>query len=164
MHRTIAAEAIQHDAPLCFDDIQVGDHWKSIDRTVLESDVRAFAELTGDCNPLHLDQEYAKSTPYGRPIAHGLLGMSLVAGLGSRSPWMSDDVFVRVIDWRFLHPLFTGDTVHVETLVLEKGAPGRRHGLVTWKRQLINQHGEVVQEGATETLVLLSETSRARPR
>lgn len=164
MHRTLAAEAIQHDAPLYFGDIEIGDQWRSLQRTICESDLHSFAELTGDRNPLHLDEEFARHTPFGRPIAHGLLGMSLVAGLGSRSPWMGEAVFVRVVEWRFAHPLYAGDTVYVQTVVLDKGTPGRRRGLVTWKRQLINQHGEVVQEGTTETLVLLDRASRTLPR
>ncbi len=155
MPRIIAAEGTQHDAPLCFDDVAVGDQWRSPHRTVQEADVQAFADLTGDRNPLHLDEEFARQTPFGRPIAHGLLGMSLVAGLGSRSPLMDTAVFVRVVEWKFSRPLYVGDTVHVETTVLDKASPGRRRGLVTWRRQLINQHHEVVQEGTTETLVQL---------
>jgi acyl dehydratase len=155
MHRTFAAEAIQHEAPIHFEDIEVGDRWRSPDRTIDVVDVQAFAQLTGDHNPLHLDEQFASQTPFGRPIAHGLLGMSLVAGLGSRSPWMDTAVFVRVLDWHFVRPLYVGDTVHVQTQVLDKRATGRRRGLVTWRRQLFNQHNEVVQEGTTETLVML---------
>jgi 3-hydroxybutyryl-CoA dehydratase len=164
MHRTFAAEAIQHEAPLYFEDIEVGSLWRSPSRTIQESDVQAFAQLTGDHNPLHLDEEFASQTPFGRPIAHGLLGMSLVAGLASRSPWMHTDVFVRVLQWRFVRPLYVGDTVHVQTEVLEKRPRGRRRGLVTWRRQLVNQNNEVVQEGTTETLVTLQGTPGATPR
>jgi acyl dehydratase len=140
---------------LYYDDVEPGQHWRSPARTIMASDVEQFADLTGDNNPLHLDEQFASQTPFGRPIAHGLLGMSLVAGLGSRSPSMHTAVFVRVLEWRFLHPIYIGDTVHVETMVMEKRPTGRRRGLVTWKRQLVNQHGDVVQEGVTETLVLM---------
>ena len=164
MHRTLAQEAIQHETPLCFDDIEVGDAWRSPERIIQDTDVLAFAELTGDHNPLHLDEEFASQTPFGRPIAHGLLGMSFVAGLGSRSPWMDTAVFVRVLDWRFVRPLYVGDTVHVQTQVLEKRPNGRRCGLVCWRRQLLNQHSEIVQEGTTETLVMLRGASGIVPR
>jgi acyl dehydratase len=147
---------------LYFDDVEPGQHWRSPAREILASDVEQFATLTGDDNPLHLDEEFASQTPFGRPIAHGLLGMSLVAGLGSRSPAMHTAVFVRVLEWHFLHPIYIGDTVHVETLVMDKRATGRRRGLVTWKRQLVNQHGDVVQEGVTETLVLMHAASRQK--
>jgi acyl dehydratase len=148
------------EEPLFFDDIEVGQHWRSPQRAILATDVNQFAELTGDLNPLHLDAEFARQTPFGRPIAHGLFGMSLVAGLGSRSPWMHTAVFLRVIDWRFLRPIYLGDTVYVETAVVEKRTSGRRRGMVAWKRQLINQEHDVVQEGTTETLVLMHAAAR----
>lgn len=149
---------------LYFDDVEVGHQWRSPTRTVQRNDVVEFAELTGDDNPLHLDAEFASKTPFQRPIAHGLLGMSLVAGLGSRSPLMHTAAFVRIVDWRFLKPIYIGDTVHVETEVVEKRATGRRRGLITWRRQLVNQDQVVVQEGTAETLVLLSDQARILPR
>lgn len=138
---------------LSFDDVQVGDRWISQGRTITETDVVNFSGLTGDYNPLHVDHEYARGTPFGKPIAHGLLGMSLVAGLGSHSPAMRTAAFVRIIEWRFLKPLFIGDTVHVETEVVAMQANARRRGLITWVRRLVNQDGDIVQEGTTETLV-----------
>ena len=141
---------------LCFDDVNVGDLWHSPTRTVTETDVVNFAGMTGDYNPLHVDHEFARSTPYGKPIAHGLLGLSLVAGLGSFSPWMQTAAFVRILEWNFAKPLFIGDTVRVRTECLTKQQKGRRHGLVLWNRELINQAGEVVQQGKFETLVKLA--------
>ena len=148
--------------PLYFDAIEVGDEWLSPARTVTETDIVLFAGLTGDFNPLHVDHEYARNTPFGRPIAHGLLGMSLVAGLGSHSPFMQTAAFVQILQWRFLIPIYAGDTVHVHTTVIEKHAKNRRRGLVTWRRGLVNQAGQLVQEGTTETLVLIA-SANARP-
>ena len=140
--------------PLTFDDVQVGDCWESPARTVTESDVVGFAGLTGDYNPLHVDHVYAKATPFGRPIAHGMLGLSYSAGLGSYFPWMRTAAFTRILEWKFLSPIHIGDTIHVRTEILSKERKGRgRRGLITWRRQLINQKGEVTQEGITETLV-----------
>jgi acyl dehydratase len=140
--------------PLYYNDIAVGDKWESPARTVTEADIVNFAGMTGDYNPLHVDHEFAKGTPFGRPIAHGLLGLAWVAGLGSFSPSMRTAAFVRIVDWRFLKPLFVGDTVRVHTEVIARAIKGRgRRGLITWKRQLVNQNGVVVQEGTTETLV-----------
>jgi len=144
---------MQSEEPLGFDEVEVGQRWRSAARTVTEADVVNFACLTGDFNPLHVDHEYAKQTPFGRPIAHGLLGMALVAGLGSRAPYMKTAAFTRILEWHFLRPIYIGDTVHVETEVVAKEQKGRRRGLVQWRRQLINQAGEVLQEGVTETLV-----------
>jgi acyl dehydratase len=140
--------------PLAFDEVAVGDVWESPARTITETDVVNFAGLTGDYNPLHVDHEFARNTPFGRPIAHGLLGLSFVAGLGSHSPLMRTVAFVRICEWNFLKPIYIGDTVHVRTEITAKELQGRgRRGLVTWKRQLINQTGNVVQEGLSQTLV-----------
>src|SRR5688572_8403946 len=139
--------------PLTFDEVQVGDRWQSPRRTVTEADIVTFAGMTGDFNPLHVDHEFARETPFGKPVAHGLLGLAWVAGLGSNSPLMRTDAFVRIIEWRFFKPLFAGDTVHVETEVMAMAPSGRKRGLVTWRRRLVNQSGTVVQEGTFETLV-----------
>lgn len=142
-----------HEA-LYFNDVAIGETWESPGRTVTETDIVNFAGMTGDYNPLHVDHEFAKNTLFGKPIAHGLLGLSFVAGLGGFSPWMKTAAFLRIVDWKFLKPIFIGDTVHVRTEIVAKEVRGRgRRGLITWKRQLINQVGVVVQEGVTETLV-----------
>lgn len=114
--------------PLGFDEIAVDDTWTSPARTVTEADVTMFACLTGDWNPLHVDHEHARGTAFGRPIAHGLLGLSLMAGLASRSPWMRTAAFVRIVEWKFLKPIYFGDTVHVQSQVLgiEPRSKGRR--------------------------------------
>jgi acyl dehydratase len=146
------------NGPLYFDELAVGDSWRSPGRTVTQTDIVNFACLTGDFNPLHVDHEFAKETTFGRPVAHGLLGMSLVAGLGTNSPWASTTAFLGIRDWRFRLPIYEGDTLHVVTELLEKTPKGRRNGVVVWRRQLVNQAGEVVQEGEFETLVSLSHT------
>lgn len=147
-------QRIRDTEALYFDDIAVGDQWTSPGRTITEADIVFFACLTGDFNPLHVDHEYARQTPFGRPIAHGLLGLSYMAGLGSHSPRMRTIAFVRIVDWQFLKPLFPGDTIRIRTevLAIEPRARGRR-ALVRWRRQLVNQKDEVVQEGTLETLV-----------
>ena len=141
------------DSPLFLDDIEIGQVWVSPRRTVTESDVVNFATMTGDFNPLHIDYEYASNSHYRRPIAHGLLGLSWVAGLGSHYPLVSTIAFTSVRDWQFLRPVFFGDTVYVETTCQEKIPSGRKAGKVVWLRKLINQDEQVVQEGVFETLV-----------
>lgn len=145
---------------LYFDDIEVGDVFESPARTITESDVVNFAGMTGDYTPLHVDHEYARNTPFRQPIAHGLLGLSLLAGLSSRCPHMATAAFVSLRDWSFLKPIFFGDTVHVVTEVIEKRQHGRRRGGVIWHRQLVNQSGQVVQSGVFETLVDLAKPQR----
>ena len=139
--------------PLYFDELTVGDCWESRCRTITETDVVIFAGMTGDFDPLHVDHEFARQTPFGRPIAHGLLGLSLLAGLSSTAPAMQTKAFLGIGEWKFLRPLFIGDTVHVRTEVTDLNSKNRRQGRVTWRRQLVNQADEVIQEGAFETIV-----------
>lgn len=138
---------------LYLEEIQPGDSWKSAARTVTETDIVSFAGQTGDFDPLHVDHEYAAETPYGKPIAHGLLGLSFMAGLSSTCPRMRTLAFVRIEDWNFQKPIYVGDTVHVVTEVESITPRGRRSGEVVWARKLINQKGETVQSGKLVTLV-----------
>lgn len=138
---------------LYFEDLKIGDQWTSRSRTVAVDDVRQFASLTGDFNPLHWDDDYARETPFGRPIAHGLLGLSIGAGLSSECPMVETIAFLGVSQWRFLKPIYHGDTVHLVTQVIELEAKGRKRGRVCWKQTVLNQHDQVVQEGVFETLI-----------
>ena len=143
-----------------FDDLHVGDRWVSPSRTVTETDVISFACLSGDFDPLHTDHEYAKKTPFGRPIAHGLLGAAFVAGLSLNSPRVKTEALVSIKHLRFLKPIFFGDTVHVVNEIMELQALGKNRGVVIWRRRLINQRGEITQEGILETLVATSDLAR----
>lgn len=138
---------------LSFEDLNIGETWTSPGRTVTEADIVNFACHTGDFNPLHVDVEFASTTIYRKPIAHGLLGLSWAAGLGSNFPRVNTLSFAAVRDWEFLRPVYTGDTLHAETQVLDKMPTGRRSGKVAWLIKLVNQKGEVTQQGVFETLV-----------
>jgi len=139
---------------LYFDDLEVGQEWTSEDRLVTQEDVAAFADLTGDRSPIHLDPEFARTTPFRRCIAHGLLGLALAAGMCQGYPPVPTVAFLGLREWHFRAPIYPGDTVHARTEVLEKEAQGRgRRGQVVWRVQMINQSGRLVQEGVTVTLV-----------
>ena len=140
---------------LWFDDVELDQQWTSPARTVTEVDVVNFASVTGDYNPLHIDHHFASQSVYRKPIAHGLLGLSWVAGLGSTSPSMKTVAFTAVKQWDFVAPIFFGDTVHVLTRCLAKTPKGKKAGQIQWERMLINQRDQVVQKGVFETLVAM---------
>ncbi len=142
------------DLHLFFDDVQVGQEWESLGRTVTESDIVNFAGLSGDFNPIHMDHEFAKKTVFRKPIAHGLLVLSMGSGLGLMFPPMRTVAFLGIKDWKFLDPVYIGDTIRARAKVLEKEERSRgRRGVITWQRQNVNQHNKVVQEGVSVTLV-----------
>jgi acyl dehydratase len=142
------------DNHLFFDDVEIGQEWVSPGRTVTQTDIVNFAGLSGDFNPIHVDHEFAKTTPYHRPIAHGLLILSISSGLALHHPPMRTLAFVNVRDWQFRGPVYIGDTIRVRTRVLEKEVKARgRRGRIAWERHILNQEEKVVQQGITETLV-----------
>ena len=148
--------------PLSFEELRIGDRWESRGRTITETDVVHFAGLTGDYDPLHVDHKFARQSPFGKPIAHGLLGLSMLAGLSSTCPAVQTAAFLGLRDWEFVRPIFIGDTVRAITKVVELERSGRRHGRVVWDRQLVNQPGEVVQRGLFDTLVTAIQTAKPR--
>src|SRR6516225_4671783 len=121
---------------LYFDDVEVGQQWESPGRTLTETDIVNFAGLSGDFNPIHIDHEFARSTPFRRPIAHGLLVLSMCSGLGLYSPPMRTLAILELREWHFREPVFIGDTGRLRSKVLGKEVRGRgRRGIITWQRQ-----------------------------
>lgn len=138
---------------LFFDDVEVGQEWESVGRTITEADVVNYAGVSGDFNPIHMDHEYARTTPFRRPIAHGLLVLAIGSGLGVNCPLMRTIAFSQVREWNFKEPIFIGDTVHLKSRLLEKNPRGRgRRAEMVWYRGIINQDGKIVQEGVLITL------------
>jgi acyl dehydratase len=139
---------------LYFDDVQVDQEWESLGRTVTEADIVNFAGLSGDFNPIHVDHEFARTTPFRKPIAHGLLVWTVSSGLAINSPPMRTLALLSIRDWDFKGPVFIGDTIRVRSKVLSKESRARgRRGVITWGREILNQEGKVVQAGLTVTLV-----------
>ncbi|MDT5293738.1 MAG: 3-hydroxybutyryl-CoA dehydratase [Acidobacteriota bacterium] len=127
--------------------LNVGDS-AELSRTFTDEDVRAFAELTGDRNPVHLDDEYAAGTRFGRRIAHGMLGASLISSvLAGKLPGRGSVYLSQTL--RFTAPVFPGDTVTARVTVR---AVREDKPVVTLETVCTNQHGERVVEG--EAVVL----------
>ncbi|WP_406358101.1 MaoC/PaaZ C-terminal domain-containing protein [Streptomyces sp. NBC_01635] len=143
---------------LWFDDLVVGRSWSSPSRTVTEADVGAFAGLTGDRFPLHTSEEFAKRTPFGTRIAHGLLGLSFAHGLmWARTGELDQSViaFLGISDWRFTAPIHFGDTLHVDYAVTAQRPSSSQtdRGIVEFEARVVNQHDAVVQHGLKTMLI-----------
>lgn len=138
-----------------WEEIEVGEEYLSPGRTVTETDIVNFAGLSGDWNLLHTDAEFMKDSLYGERIAHGLLGLAIQSGLTARAmPRPLTTLAFIGLRWRFKGPIRIGDTIRVRVRVKEKregSKPDR--GLVVLSRQVVNQRGEVVQEGETDLLI-----------
>jgi acyl dehydratase len=137
-----------------FDDIRLGEEYVSPGRTVTEADIVIFAGLSGDYNVLHTDAEHMKASLFGERIAHGLLGLSIQQGLLDRVVPGQAVGPLASVKWKFKGPIKIGDTIHVEARVSAKKDGERpESGVVTVERRVVNQRGEVVQEGETDHVV-----------
>jgi len=137
-----------------YDEIEVGEEYESPGRTITETDIVLFAGLSGDYNVLHTDAEFMKTSIFGERIAHGLLGLAIQSGLFSRATGAYATLAFVGLRWKFKAPIKIGDTIRLRARVRTKrdiGKPDR--GLVTVERTVVNQRGEVVQEGETDLLV-----------
>ena len=145
---------MQPEARRYFDEIEVGEEYESPGRTVTETDIVIFAGLSGDYNVLHTDAEFMKQSIFGERIAHGLLCLAIQSGLLTRGMQTYATLAFVGLRWKFKGPIKIGDTIRVRAKVTgkkETSKPDR--GIVTLDRQVVNQRGEVVQEGETDLMV-----------
>ena len=138
-----------------FEEFEVGDEINSQARTMTETDIVAFAALSGDYNPLHTDAEFARSTPFGQRIAHGLLGLTVASGLAARTGFIDGTAQAFTgLTWRFKAPIFIGDTVHLKAVVTRKRTVASLGGgLVYLEIELLNQRSEVLQQGEWSLII-----------
>ena len=127
--------------------LQVGDT-ATMSQTITDETIRNFADVTGDYNPVHLDDEYAKGTRFGRRIAHGMLGASLISALLANKLPGGGTVYLGQ-SLRFLAPAFPGDTLTAQVTVtkIRDDKP-----IVTLETICTNERGERLIEG--EAVVL----------
>ena len=101
-----------------YESLQVGDSF-TFTRTLTAEDVRTFAKLTGDDNPIHVDEAYAQNTRFGKPIVHGVLLLGIISKVLGRDFPGHGSVAV-AISCRFLRPVPVGSEITVEIKVAEK--------------------------------------------
>jgi acyl dehydratase len=135
---------------------EIGAEFESPARTVTEADIVAFAGLSGDYNPLHINEEYCRTTIFGGRIAHGPLVYAIAAGLLFQLH-LYDDTLIAFLGFeslKFTKPVKPGDTIRARIKVLEKretSNPDR--GVMKRRLEVLNQRGEVVQEGVQAFLL-----------
>jgi acyl dehydratase len=135
---------------LFLEDFARGQTFAGQPRTIAEADVLAFAGLTGDAHPLHYDDEYAKTTRFGRPIVHGLHLMALTAlGATAFSERLQASMIALLAQQAsFWKPVFKDDTLRPQFEVeAVEHKPGMEWGKLSLKVRLVNQRDDVVLEG-----------------
>ena len=141
---------------LDFDLIKIGDT-AEITHKITQDDINLFASLTGDYNPLHVSEGYAKLTSFQKPVVHGMLSASFISTvIGTRLPgegalWSSQML-------EFLRPAFVGDTLFVRSTVIQKSNATRSLVLDT---KVSNQHNQILVSGRSLVKTIESEGSSA---
>jgi acyl dehydratase len=138
------------------DEFEVGQKVTTVGRTVTEADIVTFAGLSGDYNQIHTDAAFSKTAPFGRRVAHGLLGLAIASGLAVQTGIMEGTVlaFREIADFKFIKPIFIGDTIHVVLEVMDVKIMRRvGGGLVVIELDVQNQDAETVMKGTWKVLI-----------
>jgi len=144
---------------LYLEDFEIGKTYYSPARTITEADVQAFAGLSGDFNPLHVDEEFAKKNHFGTRIAHGALGFIISTGLSNQMGiYEGTTIAFMECSVKYPAPLLIGATIHVEvtpTEVRHSSKPGR--GVLKQRLLLVDQNDKVIME-SDQVLMMKSRT------
>lgn len=139
-------------------DLHVGMAFRSPGRTITDADLVGFAGLTGDFSELHTSDIYAKNSQFGRKVAHGLLGLAYAHGLmWARTGELRETAvaFLGINEWKFLEPIFVGDTIFVNYRISElrdsKSRPTQ--AIAVFDVSVVNQDNTTVQRGSKALLV-----------
>ena len=130
-------------------DFKIGDTF-STSREVTDELIRKFAEVSGDFNPIHLDEEFAKTTRFGRRIAHGMMSGAFISAVLS-GEFNGRTVVYLSQTMRFTAPAYIGDTITVTSTVKNIRA---EKGIVTLETICTNQNGEILVKGEAVTMVM----------
>lgn len=149
------------DAPqkkIYLEDYREGERWVTPGRTLTETDIINYAGLTGDWHSVHTDVEYARKTPFGERIAHGLLvlavGSTLIFRLGEHVVFPASFIAFYGMDRvRFVGPVRIGDTIHCEAEVRSLEVKDDRRGILVCRNTIRNQRNEPVVVYDTRALV-----------
>jgi acyl dehydratase len=139
-------------------DLHVGMSFRSPGRTITDADLMSFSGLTGDYSELHTSDVYAKSSQFGRRVAHGMLGLAYAHGLmWARTGELRETAiaFLGITDWKFVGPIFVGDTMFVNYRIADlrdsKSKPTQ--AIATFDVEVVTQDNRIVQHGRKVLLV-----------
>ena len=145
-----------------FEDFHAGQTFLSQARTITETDIVTFAGWSWDTNPVHTDAGFARRGRFKKPIAHGLLGLSVALGLASRlGVFESCSIALLGIDgWRFRKPIYAGDSVRCRVEILATRLTSRGDaGILERRFSLVNDRDEITQDGEMGLMVRLRAAS-----
>ena len=146
--------AMEH-TPHAFDDLSLGDNFEAGPRTISREDIDRFTQVSGDRTALHSDEEYARNTPFGGLVAHGVLNLAAATGLAYDMGVFEGTVLaIRSMEVRYERPVRPGDSVTL-TLVVEEldERPKDDRGRVSFAATLRNQDGKTVLSGVWKVLL-----------
>ena len=132
-----------------FDDVNIGDEVVTLGRTITEADVVNFAGVSGDYQPEHMNEEYARNSPLGGRVAHGLLTLSAATGMVNQMG-ISEGTTIALLEMkiRFTKAVRFGDTIRTIFRIVDKRETKKAdRGIITADVKVINQKDEVVLEG-----------------
>jgi 3-hydroxybutyryl-CoA dehydratase len=138
-----------------FEEFTEGTEVVSHGRTITETDIVNFAGVSGDFTTIHTDAEFAKSSPVGERVAHGMLGLSVATGLAAQLGFIEGTVILFTgLEWKFKGIIKIGDTIHLVAKVTRTRAmKSLGGGFVIFDARVLNQRNEVVQQGEWTVLV-----------
>jgi acyl dehydratase len=153
--------------PYYLEDLAVGQQFETARRTITETDLVTFAMLSSDWNAIHTDALSVDKGQFGGRIVHGALGLTIATGLVQRTGMFEGSAVALLgfTDWVFAKPLYVGDTVFTRLRItaIRPTRDGRR-GVISRELELVNQHGDVVQHGRSDFMVLRREPEAAAAR
>jgi acyl dehydratase len=139
-------------------DLHVGMKFRSPGRTITDADLVGFAGLTGDFSELHTSDVYAKNSQFGRKVAHGLLGLAYAHGLmWARTGELRETAvaFLGINEWKFLEPIFVGDTIFVNYQIsdLRDSKSRPTQAIAVFDVSVVDQNNRTVQRGSKALLL-----------
>ena len=141
-----------------YEDLFVGMRFSSPGRTITDADLVGFSGLTGDYSELHTSDVYAKASEFGQRVAQGMLGLAYAHGLmWARTGELRETAiaFLGIGDWRFVGPIYVGDTIFVNYTLAELRDSRSRptQAIATFEVEVVKQDDSVVQRGRKALLV-----------